>query len=504
VAVGTLNTCRPVCLLLLAGLALEAHPEEGLDRVIELPDAQGAVYELLEEVTRQSGYLFVYDSRVVDNEQKTEIKKGAYTIRQAIHTLTGNPNLELRIEGEHILIGPPREKESTGYFTLEGRLLDRYTEEAVAYASVGVSSHPLGTVSNANGYFRLRLPDSLSHAVVYFSHLGYLRKDCELPCTEAYTGIIHMEPKVISIQEVVVRLVNPRRAVNNMLNRRETNYADRPVYFTTFYREGVERKKGFVTLTEAVFKVYKTPYNLPPSADRVKLLKMRRIRNENERDTLIAKIKSGIDACLLLDLVKNPPDFLQPDGEHPYDYVHSDLTVVNNRPVNIISFEQKKEVKEPLYKGELFLDAENDALLSARFELHPRYVEKATAMLVAQKSKNLDIVARRVVYNVSYTPWNGRYYVHHIRGDLYFRIRKKSQLFSSSTIHTWFEMVTCRIETENVSRFTSEETLRTRTVFAETHFSYDSDFWDNFNIIPPEEQLSEAIARIRSKVEETQ
>ena len=497
--------CLAGCLL-MAALPLQANPGEGLNRIIKLPAARGTVYELLQEVTRHSGYLFIYDSNVINNEQGADIKEGKYTIRQAIYEITGNPRLSLRIAGEHILIQPPAGGDSPGFLTIEGRLLDRYTGEPVAYATVGVPDHAIGTISNGNGHFRLRIPDTLCHPAVCFSHIGYLMQEADIPPAAGKPRVFLLEPKVISIQEVVVRLVNPLRLLRSMLGRRDANYAGQPVYFTTFYREGVERKKGFVNLTEAVFKVYKTPYSSPPSADRVKLLKMRRISNGNERDTLIARIKSGIDACLMLDVVKNLPDFLLPGNEHRYDYVHSDITVIDDRMANVISFGQKKEIKEPLYRGELFLDAENDALLSARFEIHPRYVGKATDMLVAQKSKNLQIDSRKVLYSVSYKPWNGTYYVNHIRGDLYFGIKKKSRLFFSTTttIHTWFEMVTCRIETENVSRFARSETLRTRTVFAETDFGYDSDFWGNFNIILPEEKLSEAISRIASGIEETQ
>lgn len=51
------------------------------------------------------------------------------------------------------------------------------------------------------------------------------------------------------------------------------------------------------------------------SQDHVKLLKMSRIVDSQERDTLIAKMSAGIDACLQLDIVKNLPDFLLPDGK---------------------------------------------------------------------------------------------------------------------------------------------------------------------------------------------
>lgn len=87
-----------------------------------------------------------------------------------------------------------------------------------------------------------------------------------------------------------------------MLDERRSNYSQHPIYLTTFYREGVERKKGLVGLTEAVFKVYKASYHSNALADQVKLLKMRRISNEQEKDTLITKeVGYLLLPCLGLD-----------------------------------------------------------------------------------------------------------------------------------------------------------------------------------------------------------
>ena len=109
-----------------------------------------------------------------------------------------------------------------------------------------------------------------------------------------------------------------------------------------------------------------------------------------------------------------------------------------------------------------------------------------------------------MIYTVTYKPYNGQYYINHVRGDLFFRIKKRKQLFGTFPLHTWFEMVTCKIDTNQVSRFTRSEALPTRTIFAETRFAYDEKFWGNFNVIPPEEKLNEAIGKISSKIEETE
>ena len=64
-----------------------------------------------------------------------------------------------------------------------------------------------------------------------------------------------------------------------MIEHRDRNCSTSPVYLTTFYREGVQLKNKFQSLTEAVFKVYKSPTMEPGQKDQVKLLKMSKIDN---------------------------------------------------------------------------------------------------------------------------------------------------------------------------------------------------------------------------------
>ena len=176
---------------------------------------------------------------------------------------------------------------------------------------------------------------------------------------------------------------------------------------------------------------------------------------------------------------------------------------MDDRLANVISFEQRKSINEPLYRGQIYIDMENNALLRVDFEVNPQYIEQAAGMFVERKSRNLRITPQKVAYTVSYKQWNGTYYINHIRGDLHFKIKKRRQLFNTNILHTWFEMVTCKIDTANVNRFSRIESFPTRTVFSDTHFNYDEGFWGDFNVILPEDKLNEAISRITSKIEET-
>ena len=77
-------------LLLVALIPMNAQNGNVLGQVIRLPKSKGNIYQLLGLVTERSGYLFIYDSKIIDNEQTTSIKGGDYTIQEAIYAITGN------------------------------------------------------------------------------------------------------------------------------------------------------------------------------------------------------------------------------------------------------------------------------------------------------------------------------------------------------------------------------------------------------------------------------
>ncbi len=471
--------------------------------------SKGTVYSMLGAISEQSGYLFIYDSKIVDNDKIVKLKEGKRTVRQAIYDIIGNDNAELKVVGDHILIycgdkndvSTPKD-DTLSYFTISGKLLDKHSKEPVIYGTIGVRGSSIGSITNSNGEFRLRLPDSLKCCKIYVFHLGYHAQDIDIAILANKHTVLPMEPLIMEIPEVIVQSVNPINIMLEMLDSIPTNYATKDVYLTTFYREGIKYRNKFRTLTEAVFKVFKTSPTISVSSDQVMLLKKSHIVNTEITDTLIAKISAGIDACLKLDMIKQLPNFLTPESnEDIYHYKGGKSSVIDGRLVNVVYFEQKKGIKSPFYRGEIYIDDANSALLQVNFEIHPDYVHKAADMLIVRKARSIKITPQQIKYTISYKPYDGKYYINHVRGDLFFRIKKKNQWIGNSVLHTWFEMVTCKIDTENVFRFQRADRIPTHTIFSDTKFKYDENFWDSFNFIPWEQELINNIDQISAKVE---
>lgn len=487
-----------------------------LEQQIKLPKMKGTVYTLLNKVSEQSGHLFIYDSKLVNNDAVVKIKENTYSVRQAIYEIIGDKTLLLRVIGKHILIMRPAEKADEAFrsvnsshnvpnLLITGLLKDKDSGEPIPNASVFIPGTSIGNITNKDGTYRLILPDSLKYSIVSFSHVGYVNQDIEVSALVGHHNVLSLEPKVISLQEVLVRLVDPKKLLKQVIDHRKENYSLSPVYLTTFYREGVELKNRFQSLTEAVFKVYKSPVDTPYSSDQIKMLKMNKINNRERSDSLVAKIRAGIQACLLLDIMKNLPDFLLVDkGDYsPYTYSSGDVTSIDNRCVDVVCFKQREDVKEPLHCGELYIDSDNGALLQARIEIQPKYIKEATPIFVAKQAQYAKLTTQKVEYTVSYKQLNGVYYVSHIRGDLYFKMKRKRLLSNNQMLHTWFEMVTCKVDTADVSRFSRTDRLPTRTIFADTDYKYDDDFWGEFNVIPLEEGIGKLIEKLALKIEKT-
>ena len=500
-----------ICFLGCCSLARAA---DILDQEIQLPKTKETTYELLSRITDLSGFFFIYDSDIINSEKKIKFPGGKHTLRQSIYLITQDQAIQIKLINRHILLYKKELPPVTGAKTMpeitdslnvvvaKAIVRDAQTQDPIPYVSASIAETGIGTITNQTGEFMLKIPLSDSAQSIQISHVGYNQQTIPVELFLNSPVDIYMQTKTVPLQEVIIGLVNPQKIIREMINNKPVNYQNAPVYFTSFYREGIEKKNTIVSLTEAVFQIYKTGFESSAN-DQVKLLKMRKISNKGENDSIIVKMRAGIDASLHLDIIKYIPDFLDLNDENPFNYSKIDMTVTDSSLAHVIAFEQKPGITEPLYKGELYIDAGNSALLATHFEVNPQYIDKATGLFVLKKPKGVDIKPENAGYYVFYKYWNGRYYLNHIRGDLTLKVNNKKAFFQpAKSIHVFFEMVVCKIDTTDVKKFPRKESISTHNVFSETKFQYDNRFWDDFNVILPEKELNEALSRISSSIEE--
>lgn len=465
----------------------------GTNVLIHLPKSKGTVYQLLQLVTEKTGYHFVYDSNMIDNDLKQSIKEGKRTIGEAIHEITGNYQLQFSVKENYILITSPKcQKQVQPY--IKGMLTDAESGLPIPFATIYIQGSSWGTTSNLDGKFMLNTPDTLLQSDITFSHIGYETKHISIPLLSGIEPIIQLHPRSIPLQEVVARIKHPATLLKGMIQNRRINYPTETTYLTTFYREGIQYKRKLLDLTEGILNIYKPSFDSKDPTEEAYLLGKNNITFRTNKDSLIAKISGGIKSCLNLDIIRYLPDFLLygiPENE--YNHLFSDITLLENRTNYVIRFEPDEKAKRHYYEGEFHLDTENLALIKAHFSIHPKFIKKMAHTLVKQQGKHVKLIPQKAEYTLSYKPWNGKYHINHVRGDLYFKTKKRKWLTSNNPLHIWFEMVTCHVDTTSINTNSKENRIKTHNTFMDIITKDNLQPWESFNIILRENNLNKAI-----------
>jgi len=488
-----------------------------LEKTITIPKQKTTLYNALNLISQNADCLFIYDSETVESDKHVKLEADHQPLHAVLDKILSNPGLAYKVIGKHILIYKSntdvipvddKKQDFPGMdimknIVIRGHIYDNENKAAIPYATIGIVEENIGTVTNKDGFFLLKIPDSLIGTSLVVSHLGYMNQRFPVQLLNKQQVDFFLDRRIISIQEVIIRYIDPDLLIEKAMEQRKVNNAVEPVYLTTFYREGVQKNSAFTSYSEAVFKVYKSPYDEGEYADQVKLLKSRKFQDSGPPDTVSLKLKAGVQSALQLDIVKCIPGFLDQTPPVEYTYKYSDLVSYNDRDAYAITFMQNADLKKALYTGTVYIEKEGFAILGADFEINPEYIDNAATDLVLKKSRRLIVKLKKINYSVSYMLFNGRYYLGHARCDIEVTTRLRHRL-SSDHFNTFLELATCKIDTAGVMKFPKQEILKPGVVFSDQTYSNDDAFWIDFNVITPEVKLSEALRGIIGKIEKTE
>jgi hypothetical protein len=523
--IGKIHYTKPLLKILkIIGLSFlyslivcfSAHAQDNKEifqQKVSLKKQRLSVYQALNQLSDSIGYFFAYDSKVVDNDKQIRTSINNITLEEALNQILTDTSLVYSIIDKHILISYKskleRKKESTAipeqqkHILVKGRVLDSQTRQPIPYATVGLPNKSLGNVTNFDGVFVFKIPKEYYATNVVVSHIGYKPQEIQISLLQNDIIDIYLSTDYVSIQEVIIRNIEPRQLVKEALSKISENYADEPYYLNSFYREGVVKDNKYQNYSEAIFKVYKSSYVNNYDTDQVKLLKSRKTQNINQSDTLSVKLRGGVNSSLTLDLVKNIPFYFQDEYWDYYNFTRNDIVNIGGRMAYEIGFEQNEQINEPLFMGVLYIDMDNLAILGAEFEINPKYISEITSQYVYKRNRHFRIKPESIKYSIRYSSFKGKYYLSHVRGDLNFKYRHRKSWFYSP-FKLFFELVVSQVDDQNVTKFQRKEIEPITNVFIENNYEYDVDFWKDFNTISPEQSIFDALMQINSKIEEIQ
>lgn len=104
---------------------------------------------------------------------------------------------------------------------IEGQIKDESTREPIAYVNIGVINKNNGTVTSAEGYYRLNLPESLDEGTIRISIIGYESrtfKVSDFRKTVSASSTLYLRKSVSELREVMIpsRKMKPGKLGNEL------------------------------------------------------------------------------------------------------------------------------------------------------------------------------------------------------------------------------------------------------------------------------------------------
>ncbi|RIH63706.1 carboxypeptidase-like regulatory domain-containing protein [Mariniphaga sediminis] len=495
--------------ILLISLQVGGQQQDGsvLERRVSIHAERQPLTTVLDQISWQAKVYFSFDASLIETDKMVTIKAIDKSLYFVLNQLFNPDDFSLTEMENQIIITKNQERKKGDqtvepdtipikYFFLSGKILDRKKKNPVSYASVSVFNKPVGTITNADGEFLLKLHPQHINDTLIISSMGYAR--IFMPAHKLLDeDLILLEPVTIRIREIKVTAISPDKLLENIRENLEKNYTSYPKLMTAFYRETVRQDGEYINVSEAVVEILKAPYINTFRNDVVRLMKGRQSPDVQPFKWMNFKLQGGPFTITQLDVVKTMETFIDKDYQHHYNYKISRVVRYNDIPVYILEFEPVNNIDFHGFIGEIYVHRETFAIVHARFGFDRSGLKKATPILVKRTPPGVKARPSFVEYHVNYQHYQGKWQLATTRASIKFKIRSRVDNINSE-FHSVSDLLITDIQPTELKRFRPDESFSRRDIFVEMIGNYDPKFWENFNIIKPDEDLRNAMQKLTS------
>ena len=178
------------------------HDACGVGMLVNIHGEKGEIQNVFRQIKEQTGLNFIYDEDQVSTLSPVTLSMRDATVESVLKRLFDNTPFEYSYEKLSIVVKKRRTQLTTptDEIQITGVVIDK-NEEAIPGVSVIIKGTTLGTATDINGKFVIRIP-SRDNVVLQFSCIGMQKK--EIAIKDDKELIVIMEESSEVIQEVVV------------------------------------------------------------------------------------------------------------------------------------------------------------------------------------------------------------------------------------------------------------------------------------------------------------
>jgi len=495
--------------ILLLSTSLKAQQQNGsvFENRVTISQKNQTINSILDQISWQAGVFFSYDASILNSTKKYSIEvtdKSLYTVLNQLFNSVEFKFTEL--ENQVIIskktdeIIPDEIKLDSipvKYFFLSGKIVDDKKENPVKYASVSLVNKPIGTISNVDGNFLLKIHPDFIRDTIIISCMGYAQM--MMPAYKILDeDVIMMRPVSIRIKEVKVTSSTPERLLNHIRENLSLNYSNDSKLMTGFYRETIQQDDNYINVSEAVIEILKAPYSNSVRNDLVRVIKGRRSPDVKPFQWLNFKLQGGPFTITKLDIVKTIESFIDEEYQNSYEYNISRVIWYNENPVYILEFKPVAEFNDLGFVGEIYVHHETFAIVHVNFRYNKIGLKNAESAMIKRKPKGVKAKPTYTNYEVNYQQYLDKWHLANVKASVKFKVRSRNDKINSE-YHSVSDLLITDIQNTELKKFDRDESFTQRDIFVEMISNYDPDFWENYNIIKPDEDLQNAFKSTAEK-----
>ncbi|HKK81378.1 MAG TPA: carboxypeptidase-like regulatory domain-containing protein [Prolixibacteraceae bacterium] len=483
-------------ILMVCTLALKAWAQtDVMTSRVNLHAENLSKKELLDTLGKMLDIHFSYNPVQLNANDTIRANFQGKLFSEILNKTTAGTELEYKVTGRQVVFfnqpKPQKKADTPDFFTVSGLVLDQSEQNPIAYCNVSFEGQAIGTITNMEGRFLLKIPRKLRNDTLAFSSLGFETLYTPVRHFSDTTRTVKLHNISYKIKTVDVFNYNPDFIFKKFEENFEENYEHESAMLTAFYRELTKENDYYTNISEAVVNILKAPYNHHRD-DAVKLVKGRKAAYSKPISDIRFTLMGGPYYITKLDVVKNNESFLNAEFREFYSYKFDRVTLISNKPTAVVHFKPVYNLRDILFEGTLYFDTKTWALTRVEFEYTRAGLKEARNALIHKKPRHIKATPRELKYIVQYKQVNDKWYFRSARSMFEIRLkdrkkRERKDFVSSSEI-----MIT-KIEKGNIVHFDRKETFRSNEIFTEEIKKYDQSFWENYNVIEPEEDLVKAL-----------
>ncbi len=486
-----------IALLLFFIVAKGQSDSNKLDFAITIESDSITKAELLDSISSVANVYFSYNPILLEADKLIKPQYVNATIFSIIIDIIDQEKLGFHALDNQIILYPLKiEKKETEqepvFKTIRGHVSDVKKEESIPFCNILILGKGKGTISNLDGNFSVKISNDYFNDTLRFSCIGYIPYDIPIKNIGDSALNIVLDKTVYNLSSVNVVYYDPKEVLDRFFEKIYNNYEKDYTLLTSFYRETIKENSNYTDVSEAVLHILKAPYNNGFRDDLVKFVKGRKSSDVQPYDDIKFRLKGGPYYITKLDVVKNEESFINKEFSHLYVYNYERRTLIAGRPSVVISFSPIYNLRDILYEGVLYFDIETWALSRVEFNYTKQGLKEARRMMIEKEPKEFKAIPSELAYTVQYGLFEGKWYLLSAQSSMQIKLinreKKQKTKFNSTS-----EILITDIEKGDFQRFSRNEIFKPSEFFTEKIVTYDQGFWENYNIIEPEEELEHAI-----------